>query len=483
MILAAIIVVPLAGGLLGWLVARRSETLCRWIALVSAAAILVLGLAAWKCPCEFRCDWIPQIGASLHLAADGLSLVMILLTGFLGALAIAASWTEIRERVGAFHLNVCLVLAGVTGVFLAADLFLFFFFWELMLVPMFFLIDQWGHEKRHAAAVKFFLFTQLGGLLMLVAILGLYFVHARETGRYTFDTAELMCTPMSRTVATWLMLGFFAAFAVKLPVVPLHTWLPDAHTEAPTAGSVLLAGLLLKTGAYGMLRFVIPLFPGPAREFAPFFMILGIVGILYGAVMAFAQTDLKRLIAYTSVSHLGFVMLGAFSLTPAGLQGAALQMVCHGISTGALFILVGALQDRIGTRDLNEMGGLQAVVPRMAGAMLFFALASLGLPGLGNFIAEVLALLGAYQVSVAIAAVAAVGLVAATVYSLWLVYRAFHGPMQREWTMSDLGAREMAILLVMAAALLALGLYPQPTMDALGAALDAIARSAAGGAA
>jgi NADH-quinone oxidoreductase subunit M len=364
-------------------------------------------------------------------------------------------------------------------VFLAVDLFLFYFCWELMLVPMYFLIDIWGHENRHYAAIKFFLFTQLSGLVMLLAILGLYFVHARATGVYTFDYAELLGTAMPAGVATWLMLGFFLAFAVKLPVVPFHTWLPDAHTEAPTAGSVVLAGLLLKTGAYGMLRFVVPLFPGPSHELAPVFMLLGVVGIIYGAVLAFAQTDLKRLVAYTSVSHLGFVLVGIFAWNTLALRGAVMQMVCHGLSTGALFILVGSLQDRIGTRDMGRMGGLWAVAPRMGAVAMFFAMASLGLPGLGNFVAEFLVLLGSWQASIALTSIAAVGLVAATVYALWLMQAVFHGPLRRAFTFADLGVREMAVMVAMMLALVWLGLFPQSVLDVTSVALDGLQQASA----
>ena len=301
------------------------------------------------------------------------------------------------------------VLAGIVGVFLAVDLFLFYFAWELMLIPMYFLIVIWGHERRVYAAMKFFLFTQFSGLLMLIAILALYFIHHQATGVYTFEYSELLGTQLSPGAELWIMLGFFVAFAVKLPVVPLHTWLPDAHTEAPTAGSVILAGLLLKTGAYGLLRFVIPLFPHAAHEFTPVALVLAVIGIVYGAVMAFSQTDLKRLVAYTSVSHLGFVLLGIFSWNPLALQGAIMTMICHGLSTGALFILVGGLQERIHTRDLERMGGLWTVAPRLSGAALFFSLASLGLPGLGDFVGEFLVLLGSYKISVTITVVASLG--------------------------------------------------------------------------
>jgi len=353
-------------------------------------------------------------------------------------------------------------------------LFLFYFAWELMLVPMYFLIALWGHERRIYAAIKFFLFTQLSGLLMLVAILSLYFLHHQTTGQYTFEYDQLLSTSLSARAALWIMMGFFAAFAVKLPLFPFHTWLPDAHTEAPTAGSVILAGLLLKTGAYGMIRFIVPLFPGAAREFAPVAMILGAVGIIYGAVLAFAQNDMKRLIAYTSVSHLGFVVLGVFSWNELALQGAVMTMLCHGISTGALFILTGALQERIHTRDLSRMSGLWSIAPRLSGAGLYFALASLGLPGLGDFIGEFLVLLGTYRAHPILAIFAAIGVLAATFYALRLVQCAFHGPNSQGWSVPDLVPREIAIIGLMAGTLLWLGLNPQPILNTFNPALNAL---------
>jgi NADH-quinone oxidoreductase subunit M len=328
-------------------------------------------------------------------------------------------------------------------------------------VPMYFLISIWGHENRVYAAVKFFIFTQASGLLMLLAILTLFFLHHQQTGVYTFAYAQLLGTPMGPSTAMWLMLAFFVAFAVKLPAVPFHTWLPDAHTEAPTAGSVILAGLLLKTGAYGMLRFVLPLFPQAAWLFAPAAMVLAVTGILYGAALAFAQTDLKRLVAYTSISHLGFVLLGIFAWNELALQGAVLQMICHGISTGALFMLAGALQARLHTRDMRRMGGLWSTVPRLGGVSLFFAMAALGLPGLGNFLAEFLVLVGSFRVNALLAVVATLGLVTATVYALSLIQRTFHGPHTEGRGLPDLTTRDMAAMAVMIAALMWLGLYPQ----------------------
>jgi NADH-quinone oxidoreductase subunit M len=482
MILALLVFVLLGGGVIAAIAARSSATAARVIALVAVAADLALSLWLWVggslAGVETDWDWLPQLGIRFHLTIDGLSLLLLVLTFFIGCLSILASWTEIDRSVGFFHLSVLWTLAGIAAVFLAADLFLFYFAWELMLVPMYFLIAVWGHENRVYAAVKFFLFTQLSGLLMLVAILALYFLHQAATGVYTFDYRDLLGTPLAPRTETWLMLGFFAAFAVKLPMVPLHTWLPDAHTEAPTAGSVLLAALMLKTGAYGMLRFVVPLFSDAARALAPAAMVLGVVGILYGAVLAFGQTDLKRLVAYTSVSHLGFVLLGIFVGNELALQGAVVTMVCHAISTGALFVLVGALQDRIHSRQLEQMGGLWAAMPRLSGSVLFFTLASLGLPGLGDFVGEFLVLLGAWRKSPSLAAVAAVGVLAATFYGVRLVQRALHGPNVHNWRLPDLVPREALVVTLMAGTLLWLGLYPQPLIRTFQTAMNRLERLA-----
>ena len=478
MILLLLILFPLAGGLLSWGLGRRNGWLTRWISLTAITVDLILVLALWATHyravglsyqgpwlVEINLRWIPQLGINFHLAMDSLSLILVSLTAFLGIMAVISSWTEIKNRIGFFHLNLMAVLAGIIGVFLALDLFLFYFFWELMLVPMYFLIAIWGHENRLYASIKFFIFTQLSGLLMLIAILGLYFVHGKNTGTYTFDYMHLLGTSMTAKTAMWLMLGFLIAFAVKLPVVPVHSWLPDAHTEAPTAGSVILAGLLLKTGAYGLLRFVVPLFPDAAFTFTPAAMVLAVTGILYGAVMAFAQTDLKRLVAYTSISHMGFVFLGVFAWNTLALQGVVMQIICHGISTGALFMLVGALQERIHTREVSRMGGLWSAVPHMGAVGLFFAMASLGLPGLGNFVAEFLVLIGTYKTDVTMTVLATAGLITATVYSLWMIHVTFFGLNKEGWKVPDFSLREMSVMAVMIISLVLLGLYPQPLLN------------------
>ncbi len=488
MILVGLIIIPLIGGFIAWLAGRRNPPLARWISLAALALDVILLLSLRMEPAgraalaggtwlfDRKWNWIPQLGISLHLAMDGLSLVLAALTLFLGIIAVICSWTEIREKVGFFHFNLMAILSGILGVFLSLDLFLFYFFWELMLVPMYFLISVWGHENRVYASLKFFIFTQAGGLLMLLSILGLYFFHGRSTGVYTFDYTLLLGTSLSPKAAFWLMLGFFISFAVKLPIVPFHPWLPDAHTEAPTAGSVILAGLLLKTGAYGLLRFVLPLFPVASRAVAPCVMIIAAAGIIYGAVLAFAQTDLKRLVAYTSVSHMGFVLLGIFALNATAAQGAIMQMLAHGVSTGALFIIVGMVQERIHTRDLGRMGGFWSSVPRMSAVAMVFALASLGLPGFGNFAAEFMILLGAYRVNVPVTATAATGLVLAAIYSLWIVQRVVHGAASKPITMTDLSPRETGMLAALIIAIFWLGLYPQSVLKTTGPSI-AIAQS------
>jgi NADH-quinone oxidoreductase subunit M len=485
MILPWFIGIPFVAGLAAWFLGRWDARWSRAISLASLAITLALGLVLWsRSPAplslvgggpwlaEVDLTWIPPLGIRFHLAADGLSLLLLLLTSLVAMVAVAASWTEIRDRVGFFHFNLLWTVAGIMGVFLALDLFLFYFFWELMLIPMYFLIAIWGHENRRYASIKFFLFTQLSGLLMLTAILGLVFVHHRSTGAFTFSYPELLGTPMAEGTSFWLMAGFFIAFAVKLPAVPVHTWLADAHTEAPTGGSVILAGLLLKTGAYGMIRFVVPLFPEAAARFAPVAMALAVIAILYGALLAFAQTDAKRLVAYTSVSHMGFVLLGIFAWNAWALQGAVVEIICHAMSTGALFVIVGALQERMHTRDLSRMGGLWSTAPRLGGVALTVALASLGLPGFGNFIGEFLVLLGTYQVNITIAVAAAVGLISAVIYALWLIQLAFHGPNDQRWRLADLSGRETATMAAMIAIVVWLGLYPRPVLDTARPALE-----------
>lgn len=485
MILPWLILIPFIGGLLCWLTEHLAPALPRWIALLSMTLVLGLSLWLWgigdyslapsptdanSWAFEFKHVWIERFGINFHLALDGLSLLMILLTGLLGVLSVVCSWSEINHRIGFFHLNLLWILGGVVGVFLALDLFLFFFFWEMMLVPMYFLIALWGHsgdgkKTRINAATKFFIYTQASGLIMLVAIMGLVFYHYSATGQFTFDYERLLGTQLPPTVEYILMLGFFIAFAVKLPVVPVHSWLPDAHAQAPTAGSVDLAGILLKTAAYGLLRFALPLFPNASAEFAPIAMALGLIGIFYGALLSFSQTDIKRLVAYSSVSHMGFILIAIYSGSQQALQGAVVQMVAHGLSAAALFILCGQLYERLHTRDMRQMGGLWARMPWLPGVSLFFAAASLGLPGTGNFVGEFLILIGTFNAWPWIAIVATFGLVFASVYSLIMIHRAYFGPAQNTDVLRGLNARELSMVLGLGVLLIGLGLFPQVVLD------------------
>src|SRR5260221_237382 len=476
MILVVFIALLMIGGILAWITSKWNSVLSRWISLGALIINLLLAISIWiqkptiessNWLVQFSTKWIPSLGVNFSLALDGLSLLMVLLTFFLGIFAVLISWNEIQERVGFFHFNLLWVLAGITGVFLTMDLFLFYFFWEVMLIPMYFLIGIWGHENRRYAAYKFFIFTQASGLLMLLSILSLYFIHGRATGTFTFDYFQLLNTEMSAGTARWLMLGFLAAFIVKLPVVPFHTWLPDAHSQAPTAGSLILAGLLLKTGAYGLIRFVLPLFPSAAVELAPWAMLFGVIGILYGASLAFAQTDLKRLVAYTSVSHMGFVIFGVFAFNELAMQGVVMQMITHGISTGALFVLAGTIYERIHTREITSMGGFWNKAPFMGTVGLVFVLASLGLPGLGNFVAEFLTLIGAWQANQVLTIFATIGVVAATAYSLRIMQKVFLGNFTSDKIISDLSLREKIIMVPLVVAIVWLGVFPQPVMNAV----------------
>ncbi len=486
MILFWLILFLMFTGFLAWFSGIWSSNAPRWISLSGLILGFLLMIRVWimgysspgtfsgeKWMLEYRPDWIPQFGISFHLALDGLSLLLLLLTFLLGILAVLISWKEIDSRSGFFHFNLMFLLAGISGVFIAMDLFLFYFFWEVMLIPMYFIIAMWGHEHRIYAAYKFFLFTQGSGLLMLLSILGIYFIHAHNTGVYSFDISDLAGFSASPAMTALLMAGFLLAFAVKLPVVPFHTWLPDAHTEAPTAGSLVLAGLMLKTGAYGMIRYIIPLFHDLSVSIAPYAMIVGVAGVLYGAKLAFAQTDLKRLVAYTSVSHMGFIVLGIYSFNEIAMKGVVMQIVAHALSTGALFIIAGIIQERIHTRDLDKMGGLWSEMPGLGSLGMVFAMASLGLPGLANFVAEFMILLGSYQSIPVFSILASLGLIASAIYALWMVQKVFFGHSSRRNKLADLNLREVIILGALLIPLVYFGLYPGPLFKTLGTPVDA----------
>ena len=486
MILVWLMLILFAGGIGAWLAESRGAEHPRAVAL---AAILLdlflvilmlvapgsLGLGEAATVAElgqtgewlvlFQADWIPRFGVNFIFGVDGLGLLLVALTVILGLISLGAAWGEIHERSGFFYFNLLWTLAGVIGVFTALDLFLFFFFWEVMLIPMYFIIAIWGHENKEYAAMKFFIFTQVSGLLMLLSILVLVYFHYQSSDELTFSYFDLLGTELAAGIGTWVMLGFFIAFATKLPAVPVHNWLPDAHSQAPTAGSVILAGILLKTGAYGLIRFTVPLFPQESIAFSPIAMTLGVISILYTAKVAFAQNDLKRLIAYTSVSHMGFVLLGVYAWNAQALQGAVMTMLAHGFSAAALFMLAGGIQHRIHTRDMDQMGGFWGVAPKLSFMAVFFTVAAVGMPGLGNFVGEFLVLLGSFQVNILTTAFAALGLVVAAVYSLIVVQKVFHGKNKHNHVMADLSTMEFLCFALMMIGLLWMGLYPQSMLD------------------
>jgi len=468
--LDVVIFAPLVGAVLLALVPRAGDGLLRYGALAVTLVTFVLSLfvlvdfdASAGFQLGTHASWMPDWGIGYVTGIDGISLWMVILTTFLMPLSVLASWS-ITKRVKPYFVFLLALETGMIGVFCALDLFLFYVFWEATLVPMYFLIGMWGYGRRIYAAMKFFLFTLVGSLLMLAGILYVYF----SLPTPTFDLATIVLeTSFSMDVQRLLFLAFFASFAVKVPLFPFHTWLPDAHTEAPTAGSVMLAGVMLKMGAYGLLRFAIPLFPDAAREFVPWIMALAVIGIVYGAAVAAMQKDLKRLIAYSSVAHLGFVILGLFAGSVTAMTGGVLQMVNHGLSTGALFMLVGALYDRRHTRAIADFGGLQKTIPVFAGIFLFTALSSLGLPGLNGFVGEFLILLGTFFEYRWWVLPAAFGIVLAAVYLLWAYQRVFHGQVTNEENgrIVDLNWREIAMLSPIILLSLAIGLYPRPFLE------------------
>ena len=464
------IFLPLVGALLIALIPSDRVALIRGAAflvtlvtfLVSIGLLIDFDAASAAFQLGSDASWIPEWGIRYITGIDGLSLWMVMLTTFLMPLAVVASFS-IERRVKPFFIFFLMLETGMLGVFSSLDLFLFYLFWEATLVPMYFLIGIWGYGRRIYAAMKFFLFTLVGSLLMLVAIVFMYLA----TDPNSFSFTEMLGTELSLSTQRWLFLAFFASFAVKVPLVPLHTWLPDAHTEAPTAGSVILAGVLLKMGAYGLIRFAIPLFPDAARDLAPVVIVLAIIGIVYGALVAIVQRDLKRLIAYSSVAHLGFVVLGMFVGTIQGMSGGILQMLSHGISTGALFLLVGALYERRRTRLIADFGGLQKTIPVFSGIFLFVVLSSIGLPGLNGFVGEFLVLLGTFAGYRWLVVPAAFGIVLAAIYLLWAYKRVFHGEVTDDANRNirDLRWPELAVLAPLLVLIVAIGVYPRPFLE------------------
>jgi NADH-quinone oxidoreductase subunit M len=479
-LLSVILLTPLLGALLLLFIPRDFQLIHRLVGnlfgvlgfLVSLP--LMLHFPAGSGGYEFRetADWIPSIGAKYSLGADGISMLLVMLTTLLGMIAITSSWSAIQQRTKEYYILLLLLQTGMLGVFLSLDFFLFYVFWEVMLVPMYFLIGVWGSERRLYAAIKFFLYTLAGSVIMLLAILALYFNYAKTLPQGaigTFDIPTLLAAAQQfpDSLKIWLFWGFFFAFAIKVPMFPFHTWLPDAHTEAPTAGSVILAGVLLKMGTYGFLRFSLPLLPADAALRAKIIhivIVLSLIGIIYGAIVCLMQKDMKRLIAYSSVSHLGFCTLGIFALTPQGLSGSVLQQINHGISTGALFLIVGVLYERRHTRLISEFGGLATPMPNFAAIYLIVSLSSLGMPLLNGFIGEFTILQGTFVVSKAWAAWGSLGIVLGAAYLLWLYQRTMFGPITHEANkaLPDLNLREYAVLLPLVALAFWIGIYPKP---------------------
>jgi NADH-quinone oxidoreductase subunit M len=470
-LLSLITFLPGAAGLALLFVPRRSVGVLRLVSL----AVTVLTFAC-SLPLYFGFDadaigyqfeenrrWMPTLGVAYHVGIDGISLLLVLLTTFLMPLALVSAWGAIEDRFKEFTATMLVLETGMLGVFVSLDLFLFYVFWEAMLIPMYLIIGIWGGPNRVYAAVKFILYTMVGSVLMLVAILGLYYQYGAATGRYTFDVPVLAQYVMAPGLRQNLMfLAFALAFAIKVPLFPFHTWLPDAHVEAPTAGSVVLAGVLLKMGTYGFLRFCLPFFPDASLAFGPLVFSLAVIGVIYGAWVSTVQPDMKKLVAYSSVSHLGFVMLGIFTLNQQGLVGATIQMVNHGLSTGALFLMVGMIYERRHSRLIADFGGLWRVVPAFSAVFLVVVLSSLGLPGLNGFVGEFLILVGAFQRSPWLAAVATSGIIFAAVYLLWMYQRVVFGDVTHEANrgLRDLTAREWAVLVPVVALIVWIGVYP-----------------------
>ena len=481
--LTAVIFTPLLGALF---VLAQPEERATWRAgfifsLIPLAISIYLFAAFNPAQANYQFveqyPWIPQFGISYHLGMDGISLFLVLLTTVLFSLSMLYSGGgDIDTRPREFCFFMLVLEMGLLGALLAVDLFLFYVFWELMLIPMYFLIGIWGHGRKYYAAFKFILYTMLASILMLVAIIYLVSVARVHLGHLTFDLPALYGVPLTHREATWLFAAFALAFAVKVPMWPLHTWLPDAHTEAPTAGSVILAGVMLKMGTYGFLRFAIPLFPEIAIEAAPLFLALAVVGIIYGALVAMVQPDLKRLVAYSSVSHLGFVMLGIFALDPQGMEGAIYQMLNHGISTGGLFLLIGMIYLRRHTRAISEFGGLWKSVPVFAAVFMVVMLSSIGLPGLNGFVGEFLILLGTYLSKSLAAEVAVAGLILGALYMLYAYERVMFGPITRtvNETIADLSSREIAVMAPLVVLMLLMGLYPRPLLSRMEPSVGAL---------
>jgi len=484
-ILTTLVALPAVGALLLWFVRgdeEESAPFARAVALIVSLLVFAETLLLWSrfdaASADFqfveRHAWIPAFGIDYYVGVDGISLLLLVLTGFLTPLALLASWDSVHKKTKTFCTFVLLLETAMIGVFVSLDLFLFYVFWDAMLVPMYFLIGIWGYDRRVYAAVKFILYTMGGSVLMLLAILGLAYLHFTSAGSYSFDLLKLYQLRVPLHLQFWFFLAFALAFAIKVPLFPFHTWLPDAHVEAPTAGSVILAGVLLKMGTYGLVRFAFPLFPDAARFFAPALAVLAVVGIIYGALVAMVQPDMKKLVAYSSVSHLGFVVLGIAAMNMQGVQGAVYQMLNHGVSTGGLFLIVGMLSDRRHTRQIAEYGGLKNVMPHLVAAFLLITLSSIGLPGLNGFVGEFLILLGAFRWDPKLAAFAATGVILSATYMLWMFQRVNYGPVSNEKNASlpDLQPREWAVIGPIVAVAIVMGVVPNLFLRPIGPSVE-----------
>jgi NADH-quinone oxidoreductase subunit M len=494
-ILSLVVFVPLLGVLALLFVPGGNHRAIRWIALLTALAsfgfsLALLGYQTSGAEFQYREDlsWIPAFGMRYTLGVDGLSVVLVLLTTVLSVVSIFYSWDPIRTRVKEYYATMLLLMVGMLGVFVSLDLFLFYVFWEISLIPMYLIIGIWGGPRRIYATVKFVIYTLVGSLLMLVAILAVAIAHAGAGNPFTFSYEALRGFGYADSLQALAFVAFFLAFAIKVPMWPFHTWLPDAHVEAPTAGSIILAGVLLKLGGYGFLRYSLPLLPDAAREFAPIVIGLAVVAVLYGALVSMVQPDLKKLIAYSSVSHMGFVMLGAFVFNIQGLQGAVFQMVSHGVTTGALFLLVGVIYERTHDRQIAHMGGLNGRLPQYAAIFGLFTFASIGLPGLSGFVGEFLVLLGAFEYSGWVAAATMLVVIMSAVYMLWMFQRVFFTVpsdwMRRWWpSLTDLTRNEWLALAPLIALVVGLGVFPAPILDAIAGPMQRIleAVNASGG--
>ncbi len=497
MLLTIILSLPLIGAIAVALLPSEEPGQCRNMGLFFSLVTFLVSLAilalfeplVGTMQLVVKIPWVTSMGIDFHLGVDGISLWLVLLTTFLTPIVILSAFKSINTNVKAFIISMLVMEVGMLGAFMALDLFLFYVFWEIMLVPMYLIIGIWGHERKVYAAIKFVIYTMVGSLLMLVAILYMYITHGQATGNYTFDYLIISESVWGQQSQVWLFAAFALAFAIKVPMFPLHTWLPDAHVEAPTAGSVILAGVLLKLGTYGFLRFAIPLFPFAAATFAPYIAALAIIGIVYGALVAYAQTDAKKLVAYSSVSHLGFVMLGLLSMTPSGIQGSIYQMLGHGISTGGLFLAIGVLYDRRHTRQLEQFGGLWKQMPLFGAIFMIVMLSSAGLPGLNGFVGEFLILIGSfthYQEMVAngmphfiwhpriMTAIAATGVVLGAVYLLHLFQKLMFGPIKHQInkTLADLTTREIWTFVPLIIFIFVMGVYPNPFLSRMEPTVD-----------